>query len=89
MPRKISHSDALRYMPYLRFIYSKMSTRNPRPLIKVGERGQRGNIEMQDLIFTSKGPTAGVVFVEWNIRGDGAGKAGMWGKSNRKRHKLI
>ncbi|POR35855.1 Exo-beta-1,3-glucanase [Tolypocladium paradoxum] len=52
--------------------------RNPRPLIKVGEKSQRGTVEMQDLIFTSKGPTAGVIFVEWNILSDGPGKAGMW-----------
>jgi hypothetical protein len=57
-------------------------SRHPRPLIKVGEKGQRGSVEMQGLIFTSKGPTAGVVFVEWNIRASGAGKAGMWGESN-------
>jgi hypothetical protein len=33
---------------------------------------------MQDLIFTSKGATAGVVFVEWNLKADKAGSAGMW-----------
>lgn len=37
-------------------------------------------MEMQDLIFTSKGPTAGVVFVEWNIKSTQLGGAGMWGK---------
>ncbi|KAK4203357.1 pectate lyase superfamily protein-domain-containing protein [Triangularia verruculosa] len=49
--------------------------RHPRPMIRVGQKGQRGNVEMQDLIFTSKGPTAGVVFVEWNIKASAAGKA--------------
>ncbi|WEW59950.1 hypothetical protein PRK78_005432 [Emydomyces testavorans] len=51
----------------------------PRPLLRVGEQGgERGTVEMQDLIFTSVGPTAGVVFVEWNIRANGPGEAGMW-----------
>jgi hypothetical protein len=54
--------------------------KNPRPLVRVGEEGSKGSVELQDLIFTSKGPTAGVVFVEWNILSDGPGKAGMWGK---------
>jgi len=38
--------------------------KNPLPLFRVGNKGERGTVEMQDLIFTSKGPTAGVVFVE-------------------------
>jgi hypothetical protein len=35
---------------------------------------------MQDLLFTSKGPTAGVVFVEWNLRASSKGAAAMWGE---------
>lgn len=53
---------------------------SPKPLIKVGEKGSVGSVEMQDLIFTSKGATAGLVFVEWNIRADNPGSAGMWGR---------
>lgn len=54
---------------------------SPRPLIRVGQEGSVGRVEMQDLLFTSKGPTAGVIFVEWNIRADEPGNAGMWGES--------
>lgn len=50
--------------------------KNPRPLLKVGEPESRGTVELQDLIFTSKGPTAGLIFVEWNIRADTPGSAG-------------
>lgn len=33
---------------------------------------------MQDLIFTNRGPTAGLVIVEWNIESTSAGSAGLW-----------
>jgi hypothetical protein len=49
-------------------------------MLKVGTANQKGSIEMQDLIFTSKGQTPGAIFVEWNIEADKAGSAGMWGK---------
>lgn len=52
--------------------------KNPKPLLKVGNKGERGTAELQDLIFTSKGATAGVIFVEWNIRAAEDGSAGMW-----------
>jgi hypothetical protein len=51
---------------------------NPRVLIKVGSAGQTGNVEMQDLIFTTRGPTAGAVLVEWNIKAETQGSAALW-----------
>ncbi|KAK6542029.1 hypothetical protein TWF694_007800 [Orbilia ellipsospora] len=51
----------------------------PRPLIRVGDPGDNaGSVEIQDLLFTTKGPTAGVVLIEWNLKADGQGAAGMW-----------
>ncbi|KAJ2894209.1 hypothetical protein MKZ38_007825 [Zalerion maritima] len=52
--------------------------RNPRPLVRVGEKNETGNVELQDLLFTSKGPTAGLVTIEWNMLADAPGSAGMW-----------
>ncbi|KAI1863819.1 uncharacterized protein JN550_009317 [Neoarthrinium moseri] len=52
--------------------------KKPKPLLRVGEPGEIGNVEMQDLIFTSKGNTPGLTFVEWNVRAESAGSAGMW-----------
>jgi hypothetical protein len=53
---------------------------NPRPLIKVGDHdGIRGSVQLQDLLFTSKGPTAGLIAVEWNIQGTSRSNAAMWG----------
>lgn len=48
-------------------------------MIQVGTPGQVGTIEIQDLLFTVHGPTAGAVLVEWNINGTTRGAAGMWG----------
>lgn len=52
--------------------------KNPRVMLKVGQEGSVGVVEMQGLIFTSRGPTAGLVLVEWNIRAATKGSAGIW-----------
>lgn len=51
---------------------------NPRPMVQVGQKGDRGSVEIQDLLFTNEGPTAGLVVVEWNIEADKPGSAAMW-----------
>lgn len=53
---------------------------NPHVLFRVGNRGDTGSVEIQDLLFTTTGPTAGLVAVEWNINGATAGSAAMWGE---------
>ncbi|KFY31396.1 hypothetical protein V493_01147 [Pseudogymnoascus sp. VKM F-4281 (FW-2241)] len=50
----------------------------PEVLIKVGNPGTIGNVEMQDLIFTTRGATAGAILVEWNIEADSPGSAALW-----------
>ncbi|KAK1703500.1 LOW QUALITY PROTEIN: pectate lyase superfamily protein-domain-containing protein [Colletotrichum lupini] len=50
----------------------------PTPMLRVGRPGQVGNVEMQDLIFTTKGPTAGAVLIEWNMAADAKGSAALW-----------
>ncbi|KAK3682883.1 pectate lyase superfamily protein-domain-containing protein [Podospora appendiculata] len=52
--------------------------KNPRAMLRVGDPGTRGNVEMQDLLFTTKGPTPGAILVEWNIMADGLGTAALW-----------
>lgn len=49
-------------------------------MLKVGNVGDVGSMEMQDLIFTTQGPTAGAILVEWNIQAKSAGSAGLWGE---------
>lgn len=51
----------------------------PRPLIKVGEPGNQGVVEIQGVMFTVRGPTAGAILVEWNIHESSQGSAGLWG----------
>ncbi|XWW97896.1 hypothetical protein V2A60_005892 [Cordyceps javanica] len=52
--------------------------KSPRPLFKVGQPDEMGSAQMQDLLFTNKGNTPGVIFVQWNVRAAAPGKAGMW-----------
>jgi hypothetical protein len=49
-------------------------------MIKVGAEGEVGNVEMQDLLFTTKGPTAGAILVQWNIKASSNGAAALWGE---------
>lgn len=49
-------------------------------MISVGNSGDKGSVEIQDLLFTVQGPTAGVVLVEWNVAQSQQGSAAMWGE---------
>ncbi|KAM3501681.1 hypothetical protein MY11210_009307 [Beauveria gryllotalpidicola] len=51
---------------------------NPKVMLQVGQAGQIGNVEMQDLLFTTHGPTAGAILVQWNIKAESQGAAGLW-----------
>ncbi|KAK0746794.1 pectate lyase superfamily protein-domain-containing protein [Schizothecium vesticola] len=53
-------------------------TSNPKVMLKVGSAGDVGTIEMQDLLFTTQGATAGAILVEWNIKAESPGAAGLW-----------
>jgi hypothetical protein len=57
----------------LTIYYSK-----PQVLIKVGNAEDIGSVEMQDLLFTTRGATAGLITVEWNIQADNPGSAALW-----------
>jgi hypothetical protein len=56
--------------------------KHPKVMLRIGEQGDVGQLEIQDIVFTSKGPTPGAVFVQWNVQGfkGGPGSAGMWGE---------
>ncbi|CAG7978394.1 unnamed protein product [Penicillium salamii] len=51
---------------------------NPVPVFQVGQKGDSGNVEMSDLIITTKGAAAGAILMEWNVAGASQGSAGMW-----------
>lgn len=50
----------------------------PTAIVKVGEEGDVGSVEITDLMITVQGATAGAVLMEWNIRGEKPGDAAMW-----------
>ncbi|OBT82398.1 hypothetical protein VE02_09582 [Pseudogymnoascus sp. 03VT05] len=51
---------------------------NPHVAIQVGSQGDVGVIEIQDMLFTVSGKTAGAVLVEWNVHESTQGSAGLW-----------
>ncbi|KFY91677.1 hypothetical protein V498_05365 [Pseudogymnoascus sp. VKM F-4517 (FW-2822)] len=51
---------------------------NPKVMVKVGNKGDVGSIQITDMMFTSIGALPGLVYVEWNIKEDAPGSAGMW-----------
>ncbi|EEB90041.1 hypothetical protein MPER_11806, partial [Moniliophthora perniciosa FA553] len=53
---------------------------NPRPVVRVGAPNSQGILEISDMIFTTIGPTAGAIVVEWNVKQPSGnnGGAGMW-----------
>lgn len=52
---------------------------NPRVAVQVGNSGDIGVIEIQDMMFTVSSPTAGAILVEWNVHEIIQGSVGMWG----------
>ncbi|EGS20359.1 exo-beta-1,3-glucanase-like protein [Thermochaetoides thermophila DSM 1495] len=51
---------------------------NPKPVFQVGQPGERGRVEMSDLIFGTAGPQPGAIMMEWNVAGMEPGAAGLW-----------
>lgn len=51
---------------------------NPRPIWRVGSPGDSGTVEIQDIIFETRGPTPGAIVLEWNVAAATQGSAGIW-----------
>jgi hypothetical protein len=58
--------------------------RNPQVVVRVGERDaeheQGLSVEITDVVFTTVGPAAGAIVVEWNVRRVDSGEppGGLW-----------
>jgi hypothetical protein len=52
----------------------------PHVAVRVGQPGQAGAVEIQSMMLTVKGTTAGAVMMEWNVHESSQGSAGLWGK---------
>ena len=53
---------------------------NPHVMFQVGKEGDVGVVEIQDMLFTTRGNTAGAILVQWNIKQSSPGSAAMWGE---------
>ncbi|KAF9443873.1 glycoside hydrolase family 55 protein [Macrolepiota fuliginosa MF-IS2] len=53
---------------------------SPQPVVRVGAAGSQGVVEITDIIFSTIGPAAGAIVVEWNVKQPNGqnGGAGMW-----------
>ncbi|KAL2123511.1 hypothetical protein VTJ04DRAFT_3966 [Mycothermus thermophilus] len=51
---------------------------DPKPVFQVGQPGDKGAVEMSDLIFGTAGAQPGAILIEWNLAGDQPGAAAMW-----------
>ncbi|KAF5017714.1 hypothetical protein F66182_10335 [Fusarium sp. NRRL 66182] len=51
---------------------------NPKPVWQVGEPGDAGNVEIQDLMIETLGPQPGAILMEFNVAGETPGSAGLW-----------
>lgn len=50
----------------------------PKPVFQIGKAGDVGCVEIQDLVFETKGSAPGAIMMEWNINADTQGSAAMW-----------
>lgn len=51
---------------------------NPQVVFRVGQPGDKGTVEMSDLVFTTRGSAVGAIVMEWNLAGTYPGATGMW-----------
>ncbi|KAM5515146.1 Glucan 1,3-beta-glucosidase 2 [Fusarium oxysporum f. sp. phaseoli] len=51
---------------------------NPKPVWQVGQAGDVGNVEIQDLMFETLGPQPGAILMEFNVAGSTPGSAGLF-----------
>lgn len=51
---------------------------SPKPVFRVGNPGDKGAVEISDLMFETAGPQPGAILIEWNVEASSSGAAGMW-----------
>jgi glucan 1,3-beta-glucosidase len=51
---------------------------NPKPMLRVGQPGDVGNVEISDFMIETKGPQPGAILMEWNVEAASQGSAGLW-----------
>jgi glucan 1,3-beta-glucosidase len=51
---------------------------SPKPVLRVGQVGDSGSVEISDLIFETMGPLPGAIMMEWNVAETTQGSCAMW-----------
>lgn len=51
---------------------------NPKPMLRVGQPGDVGNVEISDIMLETKGAQPGAILLEWNLEAESPGSAGLW-----------
>jgi glucan 1,3-beta-glucosidase len=51
---------------------------NPKPMLRVGQPGDVGTVEISDFMIETKGPQPGAILMEWNVDGSSKGSTGLW-----------
>ncbi|KID82778.1 LysM domain-containing protein [Metarhizium guizhouense ARSEF 977] len=52
--------------------------KSPKPMVKVGNDGDQGTVEISDMLFTSTGSLPGLVLMEWNVAAEEQGSVAMF-----------
>ncbi|TRX94651.1 hypothetical protein FHL15_004423 [Xylaria flabelliformis] len=58
------------------FFFSDLQ--NPKVMIQVGNKGERGSMEIVEMLFSVRGSAAGAILMEWNVAAAKLGAAAMW-----------
>ncbi|KAI9356555.1 pectate lyase superfamily protein-domain-containing protein [Zopfochytrium polystomum] len=51
---------------------------SPQVVVKVGNEGDVGNVQISDVILETRGSLPGAILMQWNVQGRSAGDAGLW-----------
>ncbi|KAL8276347.1 hypothetical protein RQP46_011272 [Phenoliferia psychrophenolica] len=51
---------------------------NPRIVVKVGNSGDSGSVELGNIILSTVGGSSGAIMMEWNVAASSPGSAGAW-----------
>ncbi|OQU98717.1 hypothetical protein CLAIMM_04458 [Cladophialophora immunda] len=50
----------------------------PFPVLRVGQPGEKGSVELSDLIISTQGSTPGAILIEYNLASPSNSPSGMW-----------
>ena len=53
------------------------NAQQPTPVFRIGAPGDEGNVEIQDVMFETKGAAPGAIMLQWNLKSP-PGESGMW-----------